>query len=401
VKLLYLTPEAPAPADQGARIRSLALIRAAAEHHDVDLLSFHSPSNPVDVAALESVCREVRLVDTPGPRSLLARTFSVLLGVDPLPDLVHRFTSQQLDLQLAELLAASRYDIAVFEGLEMMGYHGTVRAGSPQTRIVYDAHNAETSLQQTMFRTEARDPRRWHTMLYSLTQWSKLSSYERIMLNSADLVLAVSDADAAKLRGRRADPRVVPNGIDTDAFAFKAPDSSPGRTIFFVGPLDYRPNADAVRWLVSQILPRLRARIPGARLRLVGRGSERIQADGVDALGYVADADAELRRADALIVPMRMGSGTRFKVLEAMAAGIPVVSTPLGLAGIAAQPNTHALVETGADDLAGAAARILEDRALARGMAQAARSLIEKHYAWKRITPGYLRLLREIARRRS
>jgi glycosyltransferase involved in cell wall biosynthesis len=281
-----------------------------------------------------------------------------------------------------------------------MGFHGTVRAGAPNARVIYDAHNAETFLQRTMFTTEGRDPRRWHAALYSLTQWSKLSSYERIMLNAADLVLAVSEEDATKLRGRRADPRVVPNGVDPAAIPFQEPAAAATRTLLFMGPLDYRPNADAVRWLVSAVLPAVRRRLPDARLRLVGRGSERIQAEGVDAVGYVPDAAAELRQADALVVPMRMGSGTRFKVLEAMASGVPVISTPLGLAGIAAEPGKHALVGSSTAELAEATVQVLEDRALARSVARAARTLVEQRYAWKRITPTYLSLLREVVHTR-
>jgi glycosyltransferase involved in cell wall biosynthesis len=220
------------------------------------------------------------------------------------------------------------------------------------------------------------------------------------MLNAADLVLAVSEADAAKLRGRRADPRVVPNGVDTAAIAYREPSPGSARTLLFMGPLDYRPNADATRWLVSSVLPAVRRRLPDARLRLVGRGSERISAEGVDALGYVPDASVELRRADALLVPMRMGSGIRFKVLEAMASGVPVVSTRLGLAGINAEPGKHALVGSTAGELADATVQILEDRSLARSVAQAARALVEQQYAWKRITPIYLRYLREAVRTR-
>jgi glycosyltransferase involved in cell wall biosynthesis len=400
VRLLFLTPEGPAPPDQGARLRTLALIQAAAQHHTVDLLSFHAPERPVDLDALEALCGSVQVIEAPPARSVLGRAWSLLLGIDPLPDLAHRFSSPAFEVALAELLTHRRYDAVQLEGLELMGYHGMIRAANPATRVVYDAHNAETSLQRTMFTTEARDPRRWPAALYSLIQWSKLSSYERIMLNAADLVLAVSEEDAVKLRGRRAEPRVVPNGVDTAAIAYQEPSGSPGRTLLFMGPLDYRPNADAVRWLVARVLPAVRRQVPDVRLRLVGRGSDRIQAAGVEALGYVPDAMGELRRADALVVPMRMGSGVRFKVLEAMASGVPVVSTPLGLAGIAAEPKKHALVGATAVELADATVQVLQDRKLARSVAQAARALVEQQHAWKRVTPIYLRYLRDAVRTR-
>ena len=398
MRILFLTPDVPSPPDQGAKLRSLALIQAAAEHHEVHLLSFHPPERAVDPGPLEAICADVQLVPAPPPRSILVRSMSLILGADPFPDLARRFASAEFDTALAGKLSRTRFDVVQIEGLELMGYHPAVRAANPATKVVYDAHNAETQLQQSMAGTEARDPRRWHAAFYSLLQWSKLASYERIMLNAADMVLAVSEEDAAKLRGRQADPRVVPNGVDTDAIAFQLPSPGPGKTVLFMGPLDYRPNADAVRWLVRRIFPRVRRAAPDARLRLVGRGSEQIKAEGVDALGYVEDVAAELRRADVLIAPLRMGSGTRFKVLEAMAAGVPVVGTSLGLAGINAVPGTHAEVGSNPGQLAEAVVRLLEDRGRAQSLATAARTLVEQRYAWKRITPQYLKLLSEARR---
>jgi len=401
VRILFLTPDLPVPPDQGAKLRSLALIQAAAEHHEVHVLSFespHVPDGPLDASSLQAICKDVQLVPAPPPRSIVGRAFSMILGTDPFPDLARRLASAEFDEALGEKLAQTRFDVVQVEGLEMMGYHGAARAANAATKVIYDAHNAETHLQRTMAAAEARDPRRWHAAFYSLLQWSKLASYERIMVNAADMVLAVSEEDAAKLRGRQAEPRVVPNGVDADAVAYQELSAEPRRTMVFMGPLDYRPNADAARWLVRDVLPRIRKILPDARLRLVGRGSEHVHAEGVDSLGYVPDAAVELRRADALIVPMRMGSGTRFKVLEAMAAGVPVVSTPRGLAGISAEPGKHALVGRNPAELADAMAQALSDRTVARGIAASARSLVEQQYAWKRITPQYLKLLSEVRR---
>ncbi len=398
MRLLFLTPDLPVPPDQGAKLRTLALIRAAAEHHEVHILSFAAANRSHHPAPLEAICKRVDVVPAPPPRSTILRASSLILGADPLPDLARRLWSDEFHAALQDSVARTRFDIVQIEGLEMMGYHAAVRAANPATKVVYDAHNVETYLQRTMAAADARDPRRWHAAFYSLLQWSKLASYERIMVNAADMVLAVSEEDVARLRGRHAEPRLVPNGVDTSALAYETPTLEAGRTLFFIGPMDYRPNADAVRWLVGEVLPRIRRRLPRARLRLAGRGSERTRADGVDALGYVADAAAELRQADALIVPMRMGSGTRLKVLEAMAVGVPVVSTSLGLAGISAEPDRHALVGRTAAELADAAVRVLEERELARAIAQEARALVEQRYAWKRIIPTYLKLLSEARR---
>lgn len=396
MRVLFLTPDAPVPADQGAKIRNLALIRAAASRHQVDLVTFARggsvPQEHLDY--LKSLCRRVEVVEAPGPRPALIRAWALLF--DPLPDLAYRLESRPYRQTLADVLQRQRYDIVQIEGLEMMPFLAVARSGAERGGVVYDAHNAEMSLQRSIFQVEFRDPARWLAGLYSLTQWSKLGTYERVMMNETHMVLAVSEPDAGKLRGRHVEPELVPNGVDTSAIPFKEPGKEPsldGKQFLFVGPLDYRPNADAVRWLVKAIWPKILANLPEARLRLVGRGAERVAGPNVDAVGYVDDVGEELARAAALIVPMRMGAGVRFKVLEAMAAGVPVVSTAVGLSGIAAENERQALVANSAEGLASSTVRVVEDRALARRLAREARGLVEARYDWKKITPNYLRLL--------
>jgi glycosyltransferase involved in cell wall biosynthesis len=250
-----------------------------------------------------------------------------------------------------------------------------------------------------MFQAEFRNPRRLQGALYSLAQWSKLGTYERVMMNETDTVIAVSDVDAQTLRGRHVEPKVIPNGVDVSAIPFQGRRSN-SSTLLFMGPLNYRPNADAARWLVDSILPQIRRLRPEVRLKLVGRGAERLRGDGVDAVGYVDDVSPELAGADLMVTPLRMGGGVRFKVLEAMAAGLPVVSTPIGLQGIDAEPGRHALVARTAADFAAAATRLLDDPALALELARSARKLAEQRYDWSVIAPKYLALLSRVRRKR-
>lgn len=409
MRILFLTPDLPLPADRGGKLRTSALIRAAAAHHEVDILSFAAGPRPVPEAQqpasdspglqeLNRLCRRVQIVERPLPRSALRRAASLFF--DPMPDVAHRLESTSYRAALWDLLEGERYNVVQIEGLEMMPYLAAIRSARPEAAIAYDAHNAEMSLQRTIFQAELRDPRRWHAATYSLVQWSKLGTYERIMMNQTDMVLAVSEADAGKLRGRHVQPELVPNGVDAAAIEYRAP---PARevagTLLFVGPLDYRPNADAVRWFARQVLPRIRASAP-ARFRVVGAGSELLRGEGVEGLGYVDDFAGELRRANVMVVPMRMGGGVRFKVLEAMAAGVPVVATPLGLQGIAAEHERHALVARTAEELASATVRLLSDSALALRMAAAARRLVVDGNDWARITPRYLGLLSKLRRMR-
>lgn len=392
MRILFLTPDLPLPADQGAKLRNAALLRAAAAHHQVDLVSFSSdPGRTEAPPELSALCGFVKVAAVPESRSLVMRAWNLAFGTSP--DLALRLESMEYLAALQDATDGRRYDVVQIEGLEMTPYLAAVRSLQPRAAVIYDAHNAEMTLQRTMWQAEFKNPLRWHAALYSFFQWSKLGTYERLTMNDCDMVLSVSEEDAARLRGRRVEPRVVPNGVDTRMIEFGSPGDQTGSVLFFGGPMGYRPNMDAAGWFIGSVLPRIRRVVPDARFRVVGRGSERLRGPGVETEGYVEEFEPELRRADALVAPLRMGGGTRFKILEAMAAGTPVVSTSIGLAGIAARHEEHALIADTPDSFADSAARVLVDRDLARKLAANARKLVEARYDWGKITPGYLKLL--------
>lgn len=190
-----------------------------------------------------------------------------------------------------------------------------------------------------------------------------------------------------------ADPRVDRTGL-----------MSEHPTVFFVGALDYEPNADAVTWFATEVLPSVRARVPGTRFRVVGRGTDRVPAlqdlDGVDLLGPVADLDAELHRADVAVVPIRVGAGTRLKVVEALANRIPLVTTTVGCEGIDVVDGRSAVIADDAAGLAEGCARLLSDGALRQRLADAGAELFASRYDWDSIEERVAELA-ELSRRRS
>ena len=160
-------------------------------------------------------------------------------------------------------------------------------------------------------------------------------------------------------------------------------------TMLFVGALDYEPNSDAVEWFVREVMPQILAQVPAARLRIVGRNPERVSwvdsQPGVDLLGLVDDLAPELDSADVSIVPIRVGAGTRLKVLEALAHCIPLVTTSVGCEGIAVQHNTDALVADSAAEFAAACISLLSEGELRQSLSQAGAELFRRQYEWSRI----------------
>jgi glycosyltransferase involved in cell wall biosynthesis len=217
------------------------------------------------------------------------------------------------------------------------------------------------------------------------------------------VTLTVSEEDATALgalepRGRY---RVVPNTIDPDAYP-RRESRSTRPAVLFSGTLDYRPNADAARWLLDEVMPTVWERVPEARIFVVGRRPAadlvaRGQRDArIAVTGEVESVDPYWARASVYVLPMRGGGGTRLKALEAMASHLPIASTPMGMEGIAAQDGTHYLAGETADALADAVTRLLDDQGLRERLADAAGLLVRRRYDWRVVAPRLLDVYREL-----
>jgi glycosyltransferase involved in cell wall biosynthesis len=184
---------------------------------------------------------------------------------------------------------------------------------------------------------------------------------------------------------------VVRNGIEAAAFHFAAPHADQAPNLLFLGKLDFRPNADALDWFVHQVFPALVDVVPQARLFAVGAAPPawlvRVgqHDDRVAVTGYVDDERPYLDRCTALILPLRAGGGSRLKALIAMASGLPVISTRVGIEGLEAEPGVHYLAAESSTDWADALKRLLGDTALRRRLARASRVLVEQQYDWSAV----------------
>ena len=390
MNLLFLTPQIPFPPRQGTAIRNWGLISHLAARHQITLLTFVQAGDAPPAPELRAACSDITTVPSPA-RSPLDRARTLLSAV---PDLARRLWSPDFAAALRALLTAARYDLIQIEGLEMAPYLAAIRAAQPGARILYDAHNAEYLIQERALEIDRRNPARWAAALYSALQLPRLRRFEAAACRQADAVTCVSEDDARSLRRLVGglQPEVVANGIAlADYQPAPATASGPPRLVF-TGKMDYRPNIDAVLWFAEAILPRIRLRQPDAEFVVVGqRPAEAIQRrhgrNGMVVTGAVDDARPFIREAAVYVAPLRMGGGTRFKLLEAMALERPVVSTSVGAEGFTIQSGRELWLADDPAAFADAVLGLLTDRSRARALGQAGREFVRAHYTWSTIIP--------------
>ena len=394
MKVLFLTPQVPYPPRQGAALRNWGLISGLAARHDVAILSFVSTRQAVEPPdPLRAACR-VEMVPLPG-RTLRDRVHSMLTTRQP--DMALRLASEPYARRLAGWLARESFDVVHVGGIEMAPYLDVVDAARPRPLVVFDNLNCEYLLQQRAFLTDLRAPARWPGAAYSFVQWQRLRRYEAEVCRRADRVLAVSDADARALR--KLVPglgvTVVPNGVDTRAYRPKVPDRTfqiREHALVFTGTMDFRPNVDAALWFARRVLPRVRAQVPATRFFVVGqrphRRLDRLRGDpGVTLTGWVEDVRPYIAAAAVYVAPLRIGGGTRLKLLEAMAMGKPVVATRLGAEGYPVTGGRELLLADAPADFAAAVTTLLHAPEQRAELGRAARAFVEHQYDWRIIVP--------------
>ena len=377
-RAFLLTPEAPYPTRGGGALRTASLLEYLIRHYAVDVAVFHEHGRPVP-AFPAGVARVSGLPLPAHARTLPARAFRnlrrYLRGAPPLAD---RFSG--FEHRLADVLRDRRYDLGLVEHSWCAPYLPLLARHCD--RLVVNLHNVESELHLTKAETAP-----WPV---SLLLRSFAEAYRRLegdLLPRFAGVLVASAEDAARVRSIAPDARVF---VYPNALPEVPPPVAPAAyCVVFSGNLEYMPNIDAVRFFRTAIWSRLRGRFPDLEWRLVGMNPEAVARDlsgdpRIRLTGPVEDAVAALAEASVCVVPLRSGSGTRFKILEAWAAGRPVVSTSLGAEGLGARDGEHLRIADHPEAFADAVAGLLDSPAEAARLAANGRALYVERFTWPR-----------------
>ena len=399
MKILLLTPDLPYPSESGVALRSCGIIRGLhAAGHEITLLSFGGREPIAADNPLLDWCKDIHALPLP-PHSRAKRIRKLLFSAEA--DMEHRLADADFEAALKNLLRDEAYDLVQFFGIEFGRYLPLMFRRGRNAKIVYDAQNAEADLQRAIADIDRRSLRRLPASLYSRIQTRRLTRLESEICRAVDLVAAVSGEDRELLQRHGGAPiHVVPNGIHADDYREPAGNLREAHQLVFSGKMDYRPNVDAMEWFCAEILPRVRQQLPQTEVVIVGRNPHaRIKAkagDSVRITGWVESVQPYLHHAAVYIVPLRMGSGTRLKVLQALASGCAVVSTSLGAAGLHDEALSTLRIADDADGFARAVTQLLRDESARLDMGRRAQESARKHYDWAALMPRLLRAYRSI-----
>jgi polysaccharide biosynthesis protein PslH len=402
LSILFVSQTPASPPRFGAQARVHGLMTQLARRHDLTAVTLVDDEFDVEECrrAIQAYCREVVLVSNPCVRRGLAKR---LLQLQSLAS-TRSFERLQvmvpaMQRALDRVLRATRFDIVNLE-FTFLG-DCDLRQAPPGERLpplVVDSHNIDYDLARQYARAGNSLTRR----LYAEANWRKLRREELGTYRNADGVYLCSAADERHLLDQLPGVRtaVIPNAADVEYFHPRPTDPPPdGRTVVYFGLLSYVPNVDGVIHFVKDIWPRIAETHPEARCKIIGgRPPQSLLAlagPRVELTGFVSDLRPHLAAAAAVVVPLRLGGGTRLKIVEAMAMGKAIVSTKLGAEGIEAVRGRDLLVEDEPAAFADAVNRLLAEPGLATRIGQSARQLAVERYAWS----GAARALESFYRR--
>jgi glycosyltransferase involved in cell wall biosynthesis len=387
-----LDEELPFPLTSGKRIRTYNLLARLASQHRVTILCHRNPDRDEALAAEEAIRAlgiETVVVDRAVPSKSGPGFYARLAGnlLSPLPYSVATHASPPLAEAVRSFAVENSVDVWHCEWTPYAQVLRDALADKlPEARWSVMAHNVESLIWRRYTETAENPVKRW----YIRQQLRKFERFERWAYSNATAAIAVSREDAALMRKEFGATRVkvVENGVDVDYFKPQRDVERDQTRMLFMGSLDWRPNQDGAIQLLTEILPRVRAQVPRATAVLVGRRApEWLRAKvaatpGAELHADVPDVRPFLARCGFLVVPLRIGGGSRLKILEALAAGTPVVSTRVGAEGLELKPERDLLVADSPEELANTALTAIRHPGELADTAESGREQVLAHYSW-------------------
>jgi glycosyltransferase involved in cell wall biosynthesis len=363
--------------------------------HEVKVLCICTPKHPLDLAGMPKEYREATNIEG-------IFTDTSLNIVDAFTDLItsdnyniSRFFSPDMDIRLIRLLSVEQFDVVLLESLFATPYLPTIRRYS-HARIVLRSHNLEHVIQERMANSETNVFKKPYRRYLA----KQLKTYEVAVLDRVDGVAAITPADAEHFAGHGSKTPIItiPFGVDPEDYAPTEPAGAP--VFFHLGSMDWLPNEEGIRWLVANVWPKVIKAQPKAKLHLAGNKMPKdllaLDMPGLHVNARVPDADLYMSKRHVMVVPLFSAGGMRVKIIEGMAMGKCVISTPIGAEGVSCTDGEDILLARTATEMVERIVSVIEEPERARIIGTKARELVHKHYANDRIVRDLIAFFREL-----
>ena len=382
MKVLMLTPYLPYPLVSGGQIRTYNLLKHLSKQHDITLFSLIKDEDERQhLSELKKYCKKIVLFKRTKQAFVLRNI--LLAGFSPYPFVVTRNLPLGMRSAVQAELHSSHYDLIHAETFYMM-------PNIPKTKTPIIL--AEQTIEYLGYQDYTKKANLLLRPLLSIDV-AKIKYWERYFWGVADKLITMSSEDKAFIErelGKKTNTSVVANGVDLDFFSAVKKHLPSDPTVLFVGTFKWLPNIEAVDEIVKQIWPQILKQLPKAKLKIVGFSpTDKIKAyakePSIEVMGGIDDIRDAFATAHVLLAPIRSGKGTRYKVLEAMITGTPVVATTLAAEGLDLQNGSDVLIADSATDLAHATVRLLRDRKLQQRLGTAGQKIVRRGYSWDNI----------------
>ena len=383
MKILFLSPTVPFPLTDGGRIRVFNLLKQIAKKSEVTLLALETQKTDADgVAELQQLGIQVHLV--PNAPTLPRLSLSTLVKAfrKRQPITVARYDVPTYRQKFRELIANESFDLVHYEMFHVAQFY-------TETHLprVLSQQNVDSAIWRRLC-SETANP------FYKFVYWTQqlaFQRYERVLSPKFDAVTCTSDIDAAVFQEHCAEDaiQIIPNGVDITHYRPDFTTEAPAHLIY-IGSMDWYPNEDAVGFFADEVLPRIQEKVPGVAFSIVGGNpSPQVQKlaarEGVVVTGRVPEIKPYFAEATVFVVPLRIGSGTRLKILEALAMGKAIVSTTVGAEGLDLKDGEEIFIADEPTAFANAVIRLLTDSELRRRIGENGRARVERDYDWRSI----------------
>ncbi len=395
MKILILDEEFPYPLNTGKRIRSFNILSRLAKKAEVHYLAYGDEASE-SFAELKRFSMNPRTVDRQIQRkSGMIFYWKLLLNLfSKNPYIVSSHYSFEFQKSLNEAIRELRPDIIIAEWTPYTVFVSDIDS----IKKIMVAHNIESTIWQRYYENE----KNFLKKQYIKEQWRKLLAFEKTSFEKADGVTAVSKIEAEEISSISGNKQVavIENGVD---LAYFVPQGKTGEklNLVFTGSMDWRPNQDATTFFVESIFPLLRKHFPHITATFVGRNpTEEItvfgEIDGITITGTVDDVRPYIAEGSIYIVPLRIGGGSRLKILEALAMKKPIVSTTVGAEGLQTEDRKHLLLAETPQDFLDAIIELTKNQTLADSLGENGRKLVEEKYGWDAISEKFYSFLCEV-----